>query len=156
MPGRKNLDRCEAAHGIFDAQLALRDERIAGQKALEVEHWTSHDRVHIELARSLAEYKRESNEWRATIADLRGAFLLKTEFQAKHDGLRAELFAEVRPLEARLATAESWQIARDGRERGVTTTLTSQRSVLLVVGSIIGTVFALASLATLVASIAKP
>lgn len=156
MPRRKNLDRCDAAHEVIYAQLELRDERIAGQKALELEHWTSHDRVHIELARSLSEYKRESNEWRATISDLRAAFVLKTEYQAKHDGLRAELFAEVKPTEARIANVETWQLARDARERGVTSTLTAQRAIFLIVGSIIGTILAAVSVASLIATVTEP
>lgn len=150
---RKNLDRCDEAHKVIAAQLELRDERIAGQKALELEHWTSHDHVHIELARSLSEYKRESNEWRATISDLRAAFVLKTEYGAKHDGLRAELFAEVKPIESKLETVSAWQLARDSRERGVTSTLTAQRTILIVVGSILGTILAVATLASLIASV---
>ena len=156
MPKRKNLHRCDAAHEVIGAELALRDERIASAKALAEEHWLAHDFVHQELARSLSEYKREANEWRATISDLRGAFVLKTEYEAKHDGLRAELFAEVKPIEQRLGAVVEWQLARDARERGVTSTLTAQRAVILVVGSIIGTVLALSSLATLIASVTKP
>lgn len=153
---RKNLVRCEEARATIEAELALRDERIGSQKALSIERWVAHDFVHQELARSLTEYKREANEWRATIADLRGSFVLKTEYAAKHDGLRAELFSEIKPIETRLTSVETWQLARDSRERGVTSTLTAQRAVVLVVGAILGTILTVASLATLVASIAKP
>ena len=153
---RKNLDRCEEAHATIEAELALRDERISSQKAIDREHWLAHDGVHQELARSLIEYKRESNEWRATVSDLRGTFQTKAEYQAKHDGLRAELLAEVKPTESALAALKEWQLQRDARERGVTSTLTAQRAIVLIVGSILGTILTVASLATLIASIAKP
>jgi len=155
MPRRKNLDRCEAAHDVFESELALRDERIASQKAIAAEHWLAHDNVHIELARSLSDYKRESNEWRASLADLRNTFLAKSEFSAQHNALRSELLGEIKPLEEKLGTAREWQTARDARERGVTQTLTTQRAILLIVGSIVGTMFAIASLTTLITSVTQ-
>jgi hypothetical protein len=150
---RKNLDRCEARYELFDAKLGILDERMSGHWTLDDERWRSHDRTHVELARNLVDYKRESNEWRGTVSDIRSSFLLKSEYMANHDGLRSELLAETKPISARLAVVETWQLARDARERGVTSTLSAQRGVLLVVGSIIGTILGVAALASLIATV---
>ncbi len=137
----------------LDAELALRDERITAQRDIQDERWRAHGDAHGELARCLSDYKKESNEWRGTVSDLRAAFVLKTEYGAKHEGLRVEIAAELKSIETRLGTVETWQLARDSRERGVTSTLTAQRAILLVVGSIIGTVVALGTLVNLFQSL---
>lgn len=152
---RKNLDRCDTAHQIADAKFNVLAERMAGHFVFDDERWRAHDRTHTELARNLTDYKRDSNEWRSSLSDLRATFQSKSEFEAKHDALGASLAAEVKPIESRLATVETWQLARDARERGVTSTLTAQRAVLLVVGSVIGTILAVGSLVTLFVSVVK-
>lgn len=149
---RKNV-KCTLDHQLIDAKIEVIEERISGHWTLDDQRWVGHGEAHKEFSRSLTEYKSSANEWRSTLADLRGNFLTKSEFEAKYSALRSELLGELKPMEATLGTVKEWQTARDARERGVTTTLSAQRTVLLVVGSVVGTVAALAGLIVLFSSL---
>lgn len=148
MPKKKNL-KCSLDHQLIDAKIGIIEERISGHWTLDDERWRAHDRLHIELARALSEYKTQANEWRTTLNDLRLNLVTKAEYEAKHESLRSELVSELRPIDAKVDTAREWQTARDARERGVTNTLSVQRTLLLVVGSIVGTIIGIASLVDL-------
>ncbi len=60
----------------LDAELALRDERITAQRDIQDERWRAHGDAHGELARSLSDYKKESNEWRGTVNDIENYAML--------------------------------------------------------------------------------
>ena len=76
------------------------EERITGHWALDDERWRGHAESHKELASNLTNYKSDANEWRATLSDLRGNFLTKSEFDAEHRALRADLTGEIKALDS--------------------------------------------------------
>jgi len=50
------------------------EARIATAEALANEKWEGHRRDHEAIAKSLAEYKAASNEWRGALSDMRANF----------------------------------------------------------------------------------
>ena len=74
----------------------------AGHETLDDERWESHKEVHSVVEQSLRDYKRDANEWRASLADLRLTFIPKAEFQSEHRALDAKVTGELATMESRI------------------------------------------------------
>lgn len=94
------------SRGNLDDRLATVAERIQANVDLEAEKWNGHKEQHLDLARSLREYKAEANEWRQTLADLRVTFIPKAEFQSEHRALEAKLLGEIASLTTKVDTLD--------------------------------------------------
>ena len=117
MTRRKNLKALE------EADLEVINERARGRSALNEERWRGHSETHKDLATNLAAYKTESNEWRSTLSDLRLTFLSKTEFDAEHRALRADLSGDIKAVAVlveahgfRLSALETARATRDATD----------------------------------------
>lgn len=86
--------------GNLDDRLATVGERFLAQRELEVERWLAHKEAHAVIEQSLRDYKRDANEWRATVQDLRLTFIPKAEFLSEHRALDAKLHGEVQAVAA--------------------------------------------------------
>jgi hypothetical protein len=84
--------------GNLDDRLATVHQRLDDHTELAKERWEAHRAVHEAVAESLRDYKRDANEWRATLSDLRVTFIPKAEFQSEHRALEAKLHGEVATL----------------------------------------------------------
>ena len=71
-----------------------------GEKELEGQKWEAHSEQHASIARNLAEYKAQSNEWRGSLSDLRATFASRLEVE----GLEGRLSAFREELRAMIAT----------------------------------------------------
>jgi gamma-glutamyl:cysteine ligase YbdK (ATP-grasp superfamily) len=54
-------------------------EKHDNERELAQQRWIAHGNEHAAIAKSLAEYKVQSNEWRGSLTDLRGTFVTKDE-----------------------------------------------------------------------------
>ena len=84
--------------GNLDDRLETVLTLLADLDKLELERWESHRLVHEAVAESLRDYKHDANEWRLTLADLRGTFIPKAEFLSEHRALEAKLHGEIQTL----------------------------------------------------------
>jgi hypothetical protein len=93
--------------GNLDDRLDTINTRHADHEAFDNERWVAHREVHTVVAESLKEYKRDANEWRATLTDLRTTFMPKAEFASEHRALDAKLHGEIVTLAAKLDTLDA-------------------------------------------------
>lgn len=91
-------DAHEAVHTqhdrFADERWDAHDNRHGSEKDLSAERWKAHDDKHDAIAHNLAEYKVQSNEWRASLSDLRATFAPVSRIEAVEkqvDGVREEL-----------------------------------------------------------------
>ena len=84
--------------GNLDDRLATVEVRLTDHAAFDDERWNAHFNVHEAVADSLRDYKKDANEWRATLSDLRGTFIPKAEFQSEHRAQYAALHGEIEKL----------------------------------------------------------
>jgi hypothetical protein len=98
----KNL----VTRGNLDDRLATIAQWRIDHEGLASERWMAHREVHTVVEQSLRDYKRDANEWRATLADLRGTFIPKAEFVAEHRALEAKLHGEIERLASILVTLD--------------------------------------------------
>jgi len=133
--------------GNLDDRLETINTKLADHAAFDDERWVAHKEVHQAVAESLKEYKREANEWRQTLSDLRTTFMPKAEFQSEHRALDAKLHGEIvavasklEQLDARLDVAvgdiKDAQIETRTR-RGV---FSDSRNIVTVIAAIIGAI----------------
>lgn len=81
----------EDAHAeIALERWAAHREKHAAENQLHEEKWESHAQQHDSIARNLAEYKAQSNEWRGSLSDLRATFATRVEMEALDDRIAAE------------------------------------------------------------------
>ena len=66
----------------------------AAEKELGAQKWQAHVEQHASIARNLAEYKAQSNEWRGSLADLRSTFASVSSVEGLESQMRSTL-AEV-------------------------------------------------------------
>jgi hypothetical protein len=144
--------------GNLDDRLDTVNTRYDDHIILATERWTAHRDVHEVVAESLREYKRDANEWRQTLADLRSTFIPKAEYQAEHRALEAKLHGETDSLSsilhgeieklASIVNALDIRIdsntsdIKDARVEslGRRSVFTDTRSVLTVLGIVLGAV----------------
>lgn len=86
------------SRGNLDDRLAIVDTRISGQAAVAAERWEAHKEAHAAVAEALRDYKKDANEWRAALQDLRLTFIPKAEFLSEHRALDAKLHGEIAAL----------------------------------------------------------
>jgi hypothetical protein len=116
----------------------------AGERELEDQKWKGHDEQHASIARNLAEYKTNANEWRTSLSDLRSTFTTRAESAARDthiDSIEASLdrrFEDLRVLiAAEREERRDQQNLRAGERSGVFDTLGSGRNVLLLFVSLL-------------------
>jgi len=115
--------------GNLDDRLDTLLRMLDADHRLDVERWHSHAAAHEVVADALREYKKDSNEWRQTLTDLRGTFIPKAEYMAEHRGLDAKLHGEVEKLAAFVATMDSRLDVLTSDLKDVHTEQTARRSV---------------------------
>ena len=93
--------------GNLDDRLEVVGTRIDGIQALTEERWDAHKVTHEVVAESLRDYKRDANEWRSTLSDLRLTFIPKAEFQSEHRALDAKLHGEIQALASLVSTLDT-------------------------------------------------
>jgi hypothetical protein len=137
--------------GNLDDRLDTVDARHAGHLLLASERWEAHRAVHDSVAESLRDYKRDANEWRATLTDLRTTFIPKGEYQAEHRSLESKLHAEItaeagrtNALDARLDIIEKQIQTITDREVTTRGVLSSGRNVIVLAFTVMGGLIALA------------
>jgi hypothetical protein len=109
--------------GNLDDRLAVAEAERHRIEQLADERWVAHKDSHAVIADALREYKREANEWRSTLSDLRSSFLPKNEFLSEHRALDAKLHGEII---AALAKVEALDTRLDAVAGDVKTTSTEQ------------------------------
>jgi hypothetical protein len=92
--------------GNLDDRLETVLALLADLDKLEVERWEAHRAVHEAVAESLRDYKRDANEWRSTLQDLRLTFIPKAEYMAEHRALEAKLHGEIQALSGKVQTLD--------------------------------------------------
>jgi len=89
--------------GNLDDRLDTVKQRLDDHTELAKERWEAHRAVHDAVAESLRDYKRDANEWRATLSDLRITFIPKAEYLAEHRALEAKMHGEIQALASLVA-----------------------------------------------------
>jgi len=94
-------ERAEAHEEMARERWAGHREQHASEKELSAQRWTAHDDQHETIARNLAEYKAQSNEWRGSLSDLRATFApisriegVEADVDRRYNELRTALQAE--------------------------------------------------------------
>lgn len=93
--------------GNLDDRLNAIRERMDGHSTLDDERWAAHKESHAVVEQSLRDYKRDANEWRASLADLRLTFIPRAEVQSEQRALEAKLHGEVQALATLLSTLDA-------------------------------------------------
>jgi gamma-glutamyl:cysteine ligase YbdK (ATP-grasp superfamily) len=132
--------------GSLDDRLETVLVLLADLDKLEMERWESHRAVHEAVAESLRDYKRDANEWRATLADLRGTFIPKAEFQSEHRALDSKFHGEMQALHAKIDTLDQRLDTAQGEIKDTRTEQLARRSVFSDTRSIIAGLAAVAGL----------
>ena len=125
--------------GNLDDRLDSVKQRMDGHWTLDDERWTAHKSVHEVVAESLRDYKRDANEWRATLSDLRGTFIPKAEFQSEHRAQYAALHGEIEKLAGIVAALDTRLDVVTGDLKDVHTEQSARRSVFTDSRNIIAT-----------------
>ncbi len=149
---RDNLsDRLDAVSERTAGHWTLDDERWEAHEKLATERWLAHHEVHTSVAESLRDYKRDANEWRATLSDLRTSFVSRAEYLAEHRALDAKLHGEISSIAAKLEALDTRVDAVERaiqsiNDREVTTrgVLSNGRNLILLMLSIMGGLISLA------------
>ncbi len=136
--------------GNLDDRLETVLALLADLDKLEVERWESHRAVHEAVAESLRDYKRDANEWRATLQDLRLTFIPKAEYLAEHRALEAKLHGEIQTLSGRVQTLDDKVDINAGEIKDTRTEQIARRSVFTDTRTLIT---ALAGLAGLIVTV---
>ncbi len=132
--------------GNLDDRLETVLTLLADLDKLEVERWEAHRAVHEAVAESLRDYKRDANEWRASLIDLRSTFIPKAEFMSEHRALDAKLHGEIQALAGTVATLDSRLDTAQGDIKDTRTEQIARRTVFSDTRSVLAGVAALGGL----------
>jgi hypothetical protein len=149
---RDNLtDRLDSVAERTAGHWTLDDERWEAHKELATERWLAHHEVHIAVAESLRDYKRDANEWRQTLTDLRSTFMGRAEYLAEHKALEAKMHGEItantskmEALDSRLDIVERAIQSINDREVTTRGVLSNGRNLILLALAIMGGLISLA------------
>jgi hypothetical protein len=137
--------------GNLDDRLETVKTWMDDHEKLAAERWNSHRAVHDQVAESLRDYKKDANEWRATLTDLRTTFIPKAEYLAEHRGLEGKILAllatqesRISALDSRLDSVESSIQTINDREATTRGVLSSGRNVIALAFTVLGSLIALA------------
>jgi anti-sigma factor RsiW len=83
-------ERSEAHAELAAERWHAHRELHNGERELSEQRWESHAQQHESIARNLAEYKAQSNEWRGSLSDLRATFATRVEMEALEDRVASE------------------------------------------------------------------
>jgi hypothetical protein len=125
--------------GNLDDRLETVITLLADMDKLEAERWEAHRAVHEAVAESLRDYKRDANEWRATLSDLRTTFIPKAEFQSEHRALEAKLHGEIQALSGKYDTLDAKVDLAAGDIKDTRTEQIARRGVFADTRTLIGT-----------------
>ncbi len=150
-PHRRLTDRAPfseiVSRGNLEDRLAAVNQKIDGLQVLANERWEAHNGRHEELAQSLRDYKSESNEWRATLSDLRLTFMPRSESESENKALEAQFTGLINTnstlvsaLDARLDTVERAVQTINDRQIATRSVFADSRNVLATAGIIFGAV----------------
>ena len=117
------------SRGNLDDRLTAVRERMDGHWTLDDERWLAHAEVHRTDSITMRDYKREANEWRSTLSDLRLTFIPKAEFQSEHRALDAKLHGEISSLAALVSTIDARVDANTAALVASSTEQTARRGV---------------------------
>jgi len=147
---RRVTDRLPLSDMVTRSNLDDRLETIlallAQSEKLEVERWYAHKAVHDAVAESLRDYKRDANEWRQTLLDLRSTFIPKAEFQSEHRALDAKLHGEIQSLAGRIETLDNRLDTAQGDIKDTRTEQIARRTVFSDTRSVVAGIAALGGL----------
>ncbi len=132
--------------GNLDDRLETVLALLADLDKLELERWEAHRQVHEAVAESLRDYKRDANEWRATLADLRSTFIPKAEFMSEHRALEAKLQGEILAVNTKFDQLDARVDIAQGDIKDTRTEQIARRSVFQDTRSVIAAVAAAAGL----------
>jgi tetrahydromethanopterin S-methyltransferase subunit F len=130
----------KVSRGNLEDRINTVNQRADWMERLSLERWIAHKDTHGELATSLRDYKKESNEWRSTLADLRVTFIPKAEFLSEHRALDAKLHGEVVALSGMVAQMDARLDALTGDVKDLHTEQNARRSVFSDGRSVLGTI----------------
>lgn len=127
--------------------------KVENLRDLSDERWHNHDRMHIDLAVNLKEYKETSNAWRASLLDLRGTFLPRAEYEAEHRATQADFGASVKEVtlasaataaatESRISLLEDFVKTSKVRDETARSFFSNGRNIALFVVAVISTILA--------------
>jgi hypothetical protein len=88
-------------------RLATVDQKLVDHALFDDERWSAHKDSHVTVAESLRDYKRDANEWRASLSDLRQTFIPRSEFGSGHRALEAKLHTEIVALAGVVAALDA-------------------------------------------------
>jgi hypothetical protein len=94
-------------------------EQHDGLKQLDAERWRGHERHHESIARSLIEYKAQSNEWRGSLSDLRITFASKSDLESIEAQMRTGFESLRQALAEEREERRDQQNLRVGAQRGI-------------------------------------
>lgn len=141
-------------------------EKHDGEKELSEQKWKAHVEQHASIARNLAEYKIQSNEWRASLSDMRTTFVSNTEAKSllgQAEGTHVGLLTKIESVDAdlqhrfdeltkRLDTEREERRdqynLRIGVQKGMSQTTAILVGVIGVVGSLLAILVVVLNLAT--------
>ena len=111
-------ERAEAHAELARERWDAHHEKHRGEKELSEQKWESHAEFHESIARSLVEYKAQSNEWRGSLSDLRATFASRAE----HDSLESRVNQFRDELRAQIATEREERREQQNLRTGATDT----------------------------------
>ena len=93
-------ERAEAHAELARERWDAHNEKHRSEHDLAEQKWKGHADQHDSIAKSLVEYKAQSNEWRGSLSDLRATFVSRAE----HDALDVRVNQFREELRAAVAT----------------------------------------------------
>jgi len=116
---------------------AHRDQHF-GERELAEQKWESHKEQHGSIARNLAEYKAQSNEWRGSLNDLRSSFAPISQLDALESHVNSRLEELAKSLATEREERRDQQNIGSGRREGV---ISARDLTLAVIGLVVSVAF---------------
>ena len=126
--------------GNLDDRLDTIIKIIDAMDRVETERWNAHRAAHDVVAEALRDYKRDANEWRSTLSDLRGSFIPKAEFSSEHRALDAKLHGEIERTAGKVEALDTKVDANTSDIKDLHTEQSARRSVFSDSRNIVATI----------------
>ena len=126
--------------GNLDDRLDTIIKIIDAMDRVETERWNAHRAAHDVVAEALRDYKRDANEWRQTLTDLRGSFIPKAEYAAEHRALDSKLHGEVERVASKVESIDTKVDVNSGDIKDLHTEQAARRSVFSDSRNIVATI----------------
>lgn len=135
-------ERAEAHAELAKERWEAHAEKHLAEKELAEQYRQSHAEQHTSIARNLTEYKAQSNEWRASLSDMRSSFVTNAEIksllgqaESTHIAIGTKVEALDKRLDAEREERRDQYTLRAGQEQGISRTT----AVMVVAVGLIGT-----------------